>query len=148
MASFLERYLKKSSSEDITYQGFIHFFQQGVEEHQTLEYKPHRGKAVAKYVTCICTVLSDSYEIMQSNWQKLSEGRWQFATGFNNVVYPDIPFDTGNMEFRPLPNSGTGFLNLQFGLYAEGMTGKVFHASVDPKIFTQQPGAVTPQNEQ
>jgi len=107
----------------------------------------NRGKAVAKYVTCICTVSSDSYEIMQSDWRKMSEGRWQFATGFNNVVYPDIPFDTGSMEFQPLPNAGTGLLNLQFGLYAEGMTGKVFNASLDPKIFTPQPVDATLQNE-
>ncbi len=98
----------------------------------------NRGKAVAKYVTCICNVLGGGYEIMQSAWQNLGGGRWQFATGFNSVAYPDIPFDTGSMEFEPVPNSNTDFLFLQFGLYAEGMSGKKFIANLSPNTFVQQ----------
>jgi Putative DNA-binding domain len=108
----------------------------------------NRGKVVAKYVTSTCKVLNGPYEIMQSSWQKIDERRWQFATGSNNGVYPDIHFDTGFIEFQPLPNPDTNFLILQFGLYAEGMPGKVFTVPLDPKVFIQQWVATSSQNEE
>jgi hypothetical protein len=45
MTSFLERYLKKTRAEEITYPDFEVFLQQGIEEHQNVEYKP-RGMLV------------------------------------------------------------------------------------------------------
>jgi Putative DNA-binding domain len=45
MATFFERYLKKARPEDITYSDLDAFLQQGIEEHQNLEYKP-RGMLV------------------------------------------------------------------------------------------------------
>ena len=45
MATFLDRYLKKTRPEEITLQDFEAFLQQGNEEHQNLEYKP-RGMLV------------------------------------------------------------------------------------------------------
>lgn len=103
----------------------------------------NRGQVVAKYATCICNVLSDSYKIMQSTWQKTDENRWQFATGFNSVIYPEIPFDTGSMEFEPLPNLRPGFLTLQFGLYAEGMVGKTYSIQISLIGIVQQQLEVT-----
>ena len=47
MAMFLERYIKKSKPEEITYEDFITFMDLAIEEHQTLEYKP-RGILVEK----------------------------------------------------------------------------------------------------
>lgn len=47
MAMFLERYIKKSKPEDITYEDFLSFMKLAIEEHQTLEYKP-RGLLVKK----------------------------------------------------------------------------------------------------
>ena len=45
MVTFLERYLKKSRTEDITYSDLDAFLQQDIEENQNLEYKP-RGMLV------------------------------------------------------------------------------------------------------
>jgi predicted HTH transcriptional regulator len=39
VTAFLERFLKKTRSEAITFQDFEAFLQQGIEEHQNLEYK-------------------------------------------------------------------------------------------------------------
>lgn len=39
MASFLERFLKKTRPEEITFQDFEAFLEQSIEEHQNLEYK-------------------------------------------------------------------------------------------------------------
>src|SRR5579862_6427653 len=47
MTSFLEQYLKKAGPEDVTLHDFEAFLQQGIEEHQNLEYKP-RGTLVRR----------------------------------------------------------------------------------------------------
>ncbi len=269
MTSFLERFLKKTRPDEITYQDFVSFFRQGVEEHQNLEYKPrgllvkrddtiikqqypqeisgfvalaksvsgfanaeggllilgvnersekykgttvksrskkviflidvpssirapHRvnelyyfqrinfstiemkhfqiadlfgkrlapdldlifqeeesgenllkfriflqnqGRAVAKYVTCVCQMIDGSYELVNSDWQKVGEDQWRFSTGIYAVVYPDVLYDTLTFTFKLLENSTGKYLNLRFALHAEGMTSKNFSIAVVPNLF-------------
>lgn len=52
MASYLERFFGKARPDEITYDDFLAFHQQGVEEHQHLEYKP-RGMLVRQDDTII-----------------------------------------------------------------------------------------------
>lgn len=92
----------------------------------------NKGQSVAKYVTCICKIISGSYKIIQSKWhirQDLDNKVCQYSTGFNSVIYPEIPQNTGYIEFQPINSleetkSNLEPLVLSFGLYAEGMTAR------------------------
>jgi hypothetical protein len=85
----------------------------------------NRGNTAAKYVTCICTILSGPYEIMQSRWNVRENKKvCQFSTGFNTVVYPEVPTDSGYIEFKPKHKDTVEPLILSFKLYAEDMQGK------------------------
>ncbi len=93
----------------------------------------NKGQAVAKYVTCLCTIGDGPYKIFQSEWQVRDEGKQcQFSTGINSVVYPEVSFNTGYIEFQPLANPSTRLLTLLFGIYAEGMPGKQVAMRVEP----------------
>lgn len=91
----------------------------------------NRGRSVAKFATCICSLANKSWEIFQGKWQ-VSESRktCQFSTGFNSVIYPNIPTNTGYIEFQPKEESDEQELILEFGIYAENMTGKNIRLSV------------------
>jgi hypothetical protein len=95
----------------------------------------NQGRAVAKYVTGVCSVVSGSYEVIQTDWQNRGENSWQFATGFYSVVYPEVHFDTGTFSFKLIENATEKSLSLRFGLYAEGMTGKSFLIPLVPNHF-------------
>lgn len=92
----------------------------------------NQGRAVAKYVMCTCSVVGGSYEVLNSDWQKREENRWQFATGFYSVVYPEEPYNSGTFTYKLLENATEKSLSLRIGLYAEGMTGKNYTYTVDP----------------
>jgi hypothetical protein len=92
----------------------------------------NQGRAVAKYATCTCSVVGGTYEVQVSDWPKSGDNRWQFATGFNSVVYPEVPLDTGSFTYKLLENATVRLLILRIGLYAEGMTGKNYTFTIEP----------------
>lgn len=97
----------------------------------------NRGRAVAKFVTCLCRVAGGHYKIMQSQWHVADDHLGcQYATGFNSVIYPEIPTDTGYIEFQPvdeLDKQSKEPLVLQFTLLAEGMIGKQVVSTIQPQ---------------
>ena len=104
------------------------------------------GRAEAKYVSCVCTVNGDSYEVANTAWSVLRVVNapfavteeftsCQFATGADDVVYPDVPTNTGHLEFRRVPGANEDPLALRFGLYAEGMAGKQMQFTIDPAVL-------------
>ncbi len=95
----------------------------------------NQGRAVAKYVTCVCQMIDGSYELVNSDWQKVGEDQWRFSTGIYAVVYPDVLYDTLTFTFKLLENSTGKYLNLRFALHAEGMTSKNFSIAVVPNLF-------------
>ncbi len=95
----------------------------------------NQGRAVAKYVTCVCQMIDGSYELVNSDWQKFGEDEWKFAVGIHAVVYPDVPYDTLTFTFKLLENSTEKYLNLQFGLHAESMISKNFTIDIIPTLF-------------
>jgi len=96
----------------------------------------NQGRAVAKYVTCVCNVINGSYQLVHTDWLKLGENRWQYSMGIHAVIYPDVLHDTETFTFRLLENSTERYLNLLFGLYAEGMISKSYTIPVVPKLFS------------
>lgn len=101
------------------------------------------GKAVAKYVTCIANLTNNGGYQVNSSWssQPDDKNRWQFATSINNVIYPDIPLDTGTFNFVLDPNLEAKTLEMQIGIYAEGMVGRTIPLVLDP---TSLPAPVIP----
>lgn len=97
----------------------------------------NRGRAVAKFVTCLCRIAGEHYKIMQSQWHVADDHLGcQYATGFNSVIYPEIPTDTGYIEFQPVDELDTQSkepLVLQFTLLAEGMIGKQVVSTIQPQ---------------
>ncbi|MCK4418059.1 MAG: ATP-binding protein [Candidatus Latescibacteria bacterium] len=103
----------------------------------------NRGRSVAKFVTCICSIVNESWEIKQSRWHvSTSKRTCQYSTGFNSVIYPDIPTNTGYVEFRPKGTSDDQELILGFGIYAENMTEKNICLPVKLPRSAQQVTAV------
>jgi hypothetical protein len=84
------------------------------------------GRAVAKYATCLCRILAGEFEMVRSDeYQLKSNNRiGQYSPGFNRVFYPDLPNNTGYIEFKPLSTGERQSLTLEFTLLAEGMTVK------------------------
>lgn len=96
----------------------------------------NRGRAAAKYTTCICEIVEGPYRIMQGQWDRCdNEKSCRFSTGVDAVVYPDIPTNTGYIEFAPLGVTREEQLILRFGLYAEGMVGKSITLSINPRTL-------------
>jgi Schlafen, AlbA_2 len=53
----------------------------------------NQGRAVAKYVTCVCQLIDGSYELVNSDWQNIGENKWRFSISIYAVVYPDVLYD-------------------------------------------------------
>jgi hypothetical protein len=98
----------------------------------------NNGHNVAKYVTCIGQVISNYDIISVSEWQLRSPKVVQLGLGFNNVVYPDIPHNGGDIRFKPT-NRLLSPLIFQIGLYAEGMRGRTIPIGVDPNTIPLKP---------
>lgn len=90
----------------------------------------NRGKAVAKYATCVCSLLDEVYEITESDvWRRQQGQSWQFSTYANEVLYPDVVHNTGYLKVRLVSPQSSTVLNvfgLKFNLYAENMTNKEY----------------------
>lgn len=98
----------------------------------------NNGHNIAKYVTCICQVVS-SYDIISArDWQLRSQKLVQMALGFNNVVYPDIHFNGGKILFKPT-DSLISSLIFQISLYAESMSGRTIQINVAPNTIPLRP---------
>jgi hypothetical protein len=88
----------------------------------------NQGSVAAKFVTCICQVIA-GFRITATGafWQRRSDGlSCQFSTGFNSVVYPEIPFDTGHIAFQPTTDAPGPQVSFRFSLYADSMHAKHF----------------------
>lgn len=55
--------------------------------------------------------------------------------GFNNVIYPDIPYVGGTLRFTPI-QSLLSPLIFQIGLYAEGIRRKKIPIIIDPNTIS------------
>jgi schlafen family protein len=85
----------------------------------------NRGRAVAKYVTCLCEIVQGPYRVFQAKWAKHDgEKSCQYQTGANIVIYPDVSTDTGYIELAPEDETKQAPVVLRFGIYAEGMIGR------------------------
>lgn len=82
----------------------------------------NRGQAVAKYATCICSIISGPYQMRQSEWNVRKDKKsCQSSTGITSVIYPDVPNNFGYIEFQPIEGASGASLVLSFSLYAEHM---------------------------
>jgi hypothetical protein len=98
----------------------------------------NQGRAVAKYVTCNCRVVGNSYKVIESGerWSAREGEIWQWVTGLDSVVYPDIHLDMGTFTFRLVSEfAELPAIHLVFGLYAEGMRGKEIPYSLNPSVL-------------
>lgn len=95
------------------------------------------GRAVAKYVTCLCTVLEGGDSIAGGHGWISHDGRKivQYETKLDRVIYPDIPLGAGTLtvhaNLQP-QDTGDGPVRLKFQLYAEDMPGKWIEMTIDP----------------
>jgi len=93
----------------------------------------NRGRAVGRFVTCICQVVGDRYRILRSAWAIANEGATcQWQTGANHVVYPDVSTSTGEIVFVPKEPGNVGPFAVQFSIYAEDMVGRSTGLTIDP----------------
>lgn len=109
----------------------------------------NRGLVIAKYVSCVCDVVDPSYQI-SSNTFTYQLDKWrlhgklsrsvQFIPNVNNVVYPELAFDAGFVEFAPrgvasIPPTTA----IELSLFADGMSRKRITisnvATGEPPIF-------------
>jgi hypothetical protein len=96
----------------------------------------NNGASVAKFVTCMFLIISGEYIVVGSSDWSIREGKrsGQWQTGFNAIIYPDAPTDTGDIEFAYkeegehkesiLVESGNMPISLVFKLYAEDMSAR------------------------
>ncbi len=113
----------------------------------------NKGRAVAKYTTCLCKVVQGRYKMFQSQgWEIRQEKKIaQYSTGINLVIYPDIPTNTGYIEFEQESQDVQDSLFLQFDLMAENVPRKIINIEVPfsslgiqiktiegPKVQTEQ----------
>jgi hypothetical protein len=100
--------------------------------HTSLEVSiANRGRALAKHVTAICTVLSASYRVFgTTHWQKRENDKVAQFHIPSHVVYPDIPSATGKIEFSPRDPAVRGDFEIEISVYAENMPGKSFRFSI------------------
>ncbi len=98
----------------------------------------NNGHHVAKYVTLIGQVISNYDIISVDEWVLRTPKFVQLALGFNNVIYPDIPNNGGNLRFKPTQHLLTPFI-FQVGLYAENMRGRTMSIGIDPNTIPLKP---------
>jgi hypothetical protein len=94
----------------------------------------NRGLVIAKYFSCVCDVVGPTFQI-SANTLTYQRDKWilrspaarsaQFLADVNNVVYPELPFDAGFVEFMfragtPMPTT----MEMELNLFAEGMSRK------------------------
>jgi hypothetical protein len=88
----------------------------------------NQGRAVAKYVACICSIISGNYLMTSSEknqWHIRKDSKSsQFTTGISFVIYPEVPHDVGFIDFAPNGAPQNDPLILAFDLCAEGMPKK------------------------
>lgn len=99
--------------------------------HFALKLRIHnKGNAVAKYTTCILSIKNQPYNLgpVGRDWQKDNDQKsCQASFGLNTVVFPDIPTETGYINFIPEKADVVEPLRLEIALYAEGMEGRTYN---------------------
>ncbi len=99
----------------------------------------NRSRVDGKYVMCICWVTTNDYQVsplpggVEHQWTIVrgNARMCQYATSNRVPVYSDLPLDAPSLLFRPSIEPPTGApLILEFSLYAEGMRGKQFQATI------------------
>lgn len=98
----------------------------------------NNGHNVAKYVTLIGQVIGNYDIISVDEWVLRTPKLVQLALGFNNVIYPDIPNNGGNLRFKPTQHLLNPFI-FQVGLYAENMRGRTMSIGIDPNTIPLKP---------
>lgn len=94
----------------------------------------NRGSVVAKYVSLICTVLTKGYQVDQEwlsyhhNWSALGLDAAQFVCRNNQVIYPDLSFEAGSVDFKPSNDmvSLPRYIEVEIRVFAEGTSWKAF----------------------
>ncbi len=94
----------------------------------------NRGLVLAKYVSCVCDVIDPAYQISPNTYTDQRD-KWllggqlsrsvQFIPNVNNVVYPELAFEAGFVEFAPrgvAPIPPT--MAIELSLFADGMSRK------------------------
>lgn len=90
------------------------------------------GRAVAKYTTGLCAVSQGKYKMFQSKGWDVREDKKvaQYSTGINLVIYPDIPTDSGFVEFEQESPDVKDDLLLDIDLMSENMPKKTFKFNI------------------
>lgn len=102
----------------------------------------NRGKAIAKYTTCVRSLIDQVWEITQSDvWRKGLGNSWQFSTYGNQVLYPDVVHNTGYLKVKlisPQISATANIFGLKFNVYAENMTNKEYTILFDTERLVTQ----------
>jgi hypothetical protein len=90
------------------------------------------GRAVAKFVTCICQIVGDRYRIFRSSWNVGNNGiSCQWQTRSDHVVYPEVATDAGEIVFVQNDGQQLGNFVLRFSLFAEDMPARTLEFKVN-----------------
>jgi len=97
---------------------------------------------VAKYVTCLITLIGP-FRITGGSWSKRTDTAYQFSAGFGNVVYPEIGYDAGYLDFARADDSSVP-LFLSIRVFAAGMKAKDLVLILNPDGFSRGLAVVNP----
>lgn len=108
------------------------------------------GNVIAKYVTAILVLLNQTHEIVnipQGTWVRRADGNSaQLTLGNNEVVYPDLPLDTGKLRLQQRATTAPGAaLLMVVSLYAEGTPAQRVLVSYTADQLPQPPALAAPE---